>query len=210
MSGPDNLINEITLDCLMNKEQYQKYVLQKNIKKNNLKDIKFYRKRIYFLTKELLLSKEQPKDLLPEVKYAYENYVKTCINYFKVVDRNDIIQEDYVDVINDNDIILSEELNNLDEIIKEDTKKNPDEYLMRQVNIKKNSLDGFVTKKSNNQKELILPKEKNINLKDPSLKNKGIVKKKNITNNYEVKQNNKKISNAVEIDENEKKKNVDE
>ena len=24
MSGPDSLINEITLDCLMNKEQYQK------------------------------------------------------------------------------------------------------------------------------------------------------------------------------------------
>ena len=51
----DNLINEITLDCLMNKEQYNKYIAKKNLKRETIKDIKFYRKRIYYLTKEILV-----------------------------------------------------------------------------------------------------------------------------------------------------------
>jgi hypothetical protein len=34
---------------------------------------------------------------------------------------------------------------------------------------------------------MILPREKDINLKDPILKNKGIREKKNITNKYEEK-----------------------
>ena len=113
----DNLINEITLDCLMNKEQYNKYISKKNLKRETIKDIKFYRKRIYYLTKEMLLSKEQTMPVLPEVKNAFDNYVKTCINYFKVIDRNDIIQEDYTEFANNLDNINENiELNKLDEL----------------------------------------------------------------------------------------------
>jgi hypothetical protein len=194
----DNLINEITLDCLMNKEQYQKYISRKNTKKENVKDIKFYRKRIYYLTKELLLSKEQASPLLPEVKNAFDNYIKTCINYFKIIDRNDIIQEDFKDILDGEIDVINEmdEINEIEEIeeinknIIINTPKSPDNFFMRQVKIK-NSLDDFVKVKKNNPKEIILPKQKKINLKDPSLKNKGIVKKKNITNKYEDIQDNK-------------------
>ena len=35
------------------------------------------------------------------------------------------------------------------------------------------------------KEEPVLPKQKDINLKDPALKNKGIRKKKNINNKYE-------------------------
>jgi hypothetical protein len=210
----DNLINEITLDCLMNKEQYQKYISRKNTKKENVKDIKFYRKRIYYLTKELLLSKEQASPLLPEVKNAFDNYIKTCINYFKIIDRNDIIQEDFKDILDGEIDVINEmdEINEIEEIeeinknIIINTPKSPDNFFMRQVKIK-NSLDDFVKVKKNNPKEIILPKQKKINLKDPSLKNKGIVKKKNITNKYEDIQDNKnnEIKN-IEI-ENDKSKN---
>lgn len=207
----ENLINEITLDFLMNKEQYQKYILQKKPKKEHTREIKFYRKRIYYLTKELLLSKEQTMPLLPDVKNAFDNYTKACINYFKTIDNNDIIQEDYKDICSD---VNELDVNELDENIILDTKKNPDDYLMRKINIKKNSLDGFVGKKVNKPKEIILPKEKNINLKDPSLKNKGISKKKNINNKYEDIEDNKKIPTVDEFkektkifDENEKEKN---
>ena len=206
----DNLINNITLDCLLNKEQYNKYILNikqnindnvnQNIKKEN-KDIKFYRKRIYYLTKELLLSKEQQNTLLPEVKEAFNNYVKSCINYFKVIDRNDIIQEDYKDIINELDLL--NEINALNENIIIDENIDPNNYLMRKINVKQNSLDTFVKKKKN-PKEIILPKQKKINLKDPLLKNKGIIKKKNIINKYEETSDNKKISNATEVNENKK------
>ena len=202
----DNLINEITLDCLMNKEQYNKYIAKKNLKRETIKDIKFYRKRIYYLTKEMLLSKEQTMPVLPEVKNAFDNYVKTCINYFKVIDRNDIIQEDYTEFANNLDNINEsielnklDELNNLDEnnILTVD-QQDANNYLMRQIKIQKNSLDSFVKKKINNPKEIILPKQKNINLKDPILKNKGIVKKKNITNKYE-ETSDKKTSTHIEF-----------
>jgi len=211
----DNLINEITLDCLMNKEQYQKYISRKNTKKENVKDIKFYRKRIYYLTKELLLSKEQASPLLPEVKNAFDNYIKTCINYFKIIDRNDIIQEDFKDILDGEIDVINEmdEINEIEEIeeinknIIINTPKSPDNFFMRQVKIK-NSLDDFVKVKKNNPKEIILPKQKKINLKDPSLKNKGIVKKKNITNKYEDIQDNKNNeSKNIEIENDESKNN---
>jgi hypothetical protein len=198
----NNFINEVTLDCLMNKEQYNKYISKKNSKRETIKDVKFYRKRIYYLTKEMLLSKEQPMHILPEVKIAFDNYAKTCINYFKVIDRNDIIQEDYkefyqepieINELNEDKVLNESELLN--------KKEDANNYLMRQIKVKKNSLDRFVKKTSNNPKEIILPKQKNINLKDPSLKNKGIIEKKNITNKYEEIPN-KKITAHNECNEN--------
>jgi hypothetical protein len=48
-------------------------------------------------------------------------------------------------------------------------------------------------------KELIIPQQKEINLKDPILKNKGIDKKKNIINNYE--EDAKKQTNKIQKDE---------
>ena len=202
----DNFINEITLDCLMNKEQYNKYILKKKSKSENIKDLKFYRKRIYYLTKDLLLLKDQTIPVLPEVKIAFDNYVNTCINYFKVIDRNDIIQEDYKDVHH----VISDkigELNKLNDLHNLNTTEEADNYLMRQIKIKKNSLDGFVKKKINKPKEIILPKEKNINLKDPLLKNKGIVKKKNINNKYEDGTNEKTSTHA---EYNEKSETINE
>jgi hypothetical protein len=57
---------------------------------------------------------------------------------------------------------------------------------------------------------MILPKQKDVNLKDPSLKLKGIsksVKKKNIINTYEDKKKEKHTEK--EIPENENKKEND-
>jgi hypothetical protein len=33
--------------------------------------------------------------MMQDVTYAFENYVKTCIRYFKIIDESDIIQQDY-------------------------------------------------------------------------------------------------------------------
>lgn len=179
----DNFVNQITLDCLMNKEQYNKYLANNCSKKINRKDKRFYRKRIYYLTKELLLGTEEPVNLFPDVKYAFDNYVKSCIQYFKTIDSSDIIQMDYQNIEDSYNIG-----NSIPELNVEDmkSKEEADKLLMRSIYIAPSNLDNFVTRKlTKTPEEMIMPKQKNIDLKDPILKNKGICKKKNITNKYD-------------------------
>jgi hypothetical protein len=186
----EKFVNQVTLDCLMNKGKFS----NKSYNCVNKKDKKFYRKRVYNLTKELLLSKEEPSDLFPDVKYAFDNFVNTCINYFKVIDNNDIIQSDYQNINDSLNIGSTIKELNVDDI---HSQEQADKLLMKSIKIS-NSLDGFIKrKKIGKQNEIILPKQKDINLKDPSLKIKGIsnsFKKKNITNKYE-ENDTKKESN---------------
>ena len=84
----ESYINQITLDCLLNKPLYEKFVAQKISKQITKKEKKEYRKRIFLLTKELLMSDEERNDILPDVKYAFDNYVKACIHCFKIQDEN--------------------------------------------------------------------------------------------------------------------------
>jgi len=195
----DQLINQITIDCLINKSIYDKYMQSNITKLNNRKDKKFYRKRIFSLTKELLINQE-PENLFPDIKYCFENYVNTCIQYFKTIDNNDILQEDYSTILNEtylDDLDNLSNLNNLNNLnnIGENAAKE-DNLMMRSINIKSQTLDSFVTKKYiKKPDEMILPKEKNINLKDPILRKKGVIhsgKKKNITNNYDETNNTEK------------------
>jgi len=190
------LINQITLNCLMNKKQYEKYVASQVSKSMNEEEIKFYRKRIYCLTKELLLSKEEPINLLPDVKYAFDNYVKSCIHYFKVSDSHDILQKEYADIeeqqdnktqINVLNNVLNNDINNdinnyniKNKIINNNDLSNNetnniDKSLVRTIKTFHNSLDQFVTITSTRKPEgLILPKHREVNLNDPTLMNKGV------------------------------------
>ena len=212
------LINQITLNCLMNKKQYEKYVANQVSKSVNEEEKKFYRKRIYCLTKELLLSKEEPPNLLPDVKYAFDNYIKSCIHFFKVSDSNDILQQEYACIQEDkiqpeneetgeneeteetgeneeteetgenednednNDTGENEEI----EEIEETNKNKIDKTFMRTIKTFNGCLDSFVTVTSTKKiNDIILPKQREVNLSDPSLMNKGVFpseKKKNISN----------------------------
>lgn len=184
----ENYVNQVTLDCLMNKSQYNKHVANQKSRLVNKKDKKFYRKRVYNLTKELLLSKEEHENLFPDVKYAFDNFVNTCIHYFKAIDRNDIIQSDYPDYQN-----IKDSLNigsSIPELNVENIHSQEEANLLLMKSIKiNNSLDSFVKRTfTKAPEEMIIPKQKDINLKDPSLKTKGVsnsVKKKNINNKYE-------------------------
>jgi len=184
----ESFLNKVTLDCLINKDQYNKYVSNTIIKSINRKDKKFYRKRIYNLAKELLLSNEEPQNLMPDVKHAFDNFVNSCIHYFKIIDRNDINQEEYK--------LLTTTLNNIPELEVDDNiqnKEDADKLLMRSIKIEAPSLDQFVKiKYTKRPEDMFLPKQKEIDLKDPALKIKGILKsgkKKNITNKYDEKNN---------------------
>lgn len=180
----ENYINQITLDYLINKENYKKIGkassgnYSNSFKNANRKDKKFYRKRILNLTKDLLLFQENKDPILPDVKKAFEIYVKTCVEYFQTLDKSDIIQEEYNEL---------EELGALDILENIEYTENPntinvaDNLMMRSIKI--NPLDKYVKRTILKKEEPIIPIQKEINLHEPYLKNKGICKKKNITNN---------------------------
>jgi len=174
-------INQITLDCLLNKEQFSSHVNNKIKKSICKRDKKFYRKRVYDLTKILLLNKDKPENLLPDVKYAFDNYLMTCINYFKSIDNNDIIQNEYKDL----EYIINDNFEDLDDCNLDEANK----IMLRSIKLKP-TLDNFITKIPKKSDEIILPKKKEIKLDDPNLKTKGI-KKKNITNKYDEKKESK-------------------
>jgi len=184
----DDFVNQVTIDYLLNKDQYQNYLSNKVTKACNKKDKKFYRKRIYNLTRELLVTKEEQMPILPDVQYAFDNYVRSCIHYFKSLDNNDIIQEEYkyLDLLNTSleDIVMN------DNELKDETKdnsKNMDNLFMRSIPLQKKNLDSFVINKNKTNENIILPIQKEIDLKNPIIKNKGISKKKNIINIYDEK-----------------------
>lgn len=182
-------VNQVTLDCLLNKEMFNKHVKNQKAKSINKEDRKFYKKRIYNLFKEMLITKEEPENLFPDVKYAYDNFINSCIQYFKIIDNNDLNQEEYKNLDETPDIGNIPELD--DDNIK--TQDDANKLMMRSIKITTQPLDKFVKRKNTQpQEQLILPKQKEFNLNDPELKIKGINKKKNITNKYDETNNSKK------------------
>lgn len=189
-------VNQVTLECLMNKENYQKYVTQKKKSVVNKKDLKFYRKRIMSLTKEILYPEEDtthPK-ADPNITSIFQIYSKACIEYFKSLDTNDIIQEDYASLEAGTATAAA-----TTEIRAENmkTQEDIDKQFLRSIKVTEpTTLDKFVRRNPAVEKpEPILPKQKDINLRDPVLKNKGIRKKKNISNKYEEPNKNNEESN---------------
>ena len=193
----ESLINQITLDYLINKDLYAKCVTKQVVHENTKKDKRFYRKRISSLIKDLLLG-ESPENVTPDVKYAFDNFAKTCIQYFKMIDSTDIIQEDYTTIIeNENLAKLDNILGGTDELNQDDA----NQLMLRSINITAQTMDKFITKTNITQLDkIVLPKERNINLTDPLLKKKGIKsknknnKKKNINTKYE--ETNENAQNA--------------
>tara|TARA_X000000368_G_C22896508_1_gene652089 strand:- start:379 stop:906 length:528 start_codon:yes stop_codon:yes gene_type:complete len=163
----NNIIDE--LEYLMNPSMYEKWV-KKNEKSTNVSDlkgdIKFYKKRIIQLTKDMM----KGGHVTISVNKAYNEYMKSCVAYLKFLDTKDILQEEYKDVpeqldISDGDVD-GDPNNNL---------INPS-YLHKQNKIE-DYLD--ITKVSNvPEKATYLPEKKELKLKNPELKKKGIKKKK--------------------------------
>ena len=126
----------------------------------------FYKKRILALTKEMVKERYPTRDL----QTSFNVYVDTLIDYFKFIDQKDIIQEEYTDISGaesiPNNIHSYEEANDL---------------IMQKAQIVP-TMDDYVTRTIPFKKNIVLPQQRKINLRDPSLKRKGIKKKKNKSN----------------------------
>ena len=187
---------------------YQQIIKQqKEIKAaSNKSDIKFYRKRISSLTKDMLKGEIPNNDY---IKHVYDAYVNGLIKYFKTLDTTDIIQKQYDntlpasgnpasahDLVSSNhasvndpasandpalahDLFADDLISTADLMIKE-VKMN--DSLMRKYP-GPTTLDNFVIKKKNDSKEVrIIPVILDIDLKEPSLKIKGVKEKVKTSN----------------------------
>lgn len=170
-------IEEITLECLVNPVLSIKKLPNHTDSTTQLKtkEKKFYKKRILYHTQKWLEEKEEFAN--QDIQKAFDKYVRCMIQHFKTTDFNDILQEEFKELH-----MLEEVIDKEEESPHESHSKDPSFLLMkRSIPIieqkKKSTLDSFVKKieREGEQEETIfIPLRKKINLKEPSLKTKGI------------------------------------
>jgi hypothetical protein len=179
----EEYISNITLECLMNRDQYKRYKTQhvKNASTLYRKEMKFYKRRIYNLTKQLIQTEDPITHLPDDIKQSFRVFSESCIEHFKMQDKSDILQEGFIENVvidaSDQEVPFVEGIEDMNQV------------LLRSIKIREeNSLERLVKRTAIiNPSTMILPQEKELNLNDPSLKNKGICKKKNINNTYDGK-----------------------
>lgn len=161
-----NSINNLNLQYLTNPSAIKRY---EKMKENQLyyteEDLRFYRKRILHLTKDLLKGKVSESSL---VRDSYENYVKMCINNFKFLDKRDIIQEEYKN--------MEDKKTECKDINMEETNRK----ILRGTSLPgPKTIDKFIKiKRTKEKRKGELPQRKEIDIKNPELKNKGLVNRK--------------------------------
>ena len=155
----------ITLKFMAN-SLYQEIIGQTaQIKRPTREDYKFYKKRVFNMTKEMLKG-QYPNE---NIKEEHMHYVDVLIEYMKVQDRTDILQKDYVECsaleknIHPGDLVFD---------ISESAKG-----MMKENDVIGGPLDGFVvTKKIIIKEQQPLPIIRVVNIKTEEHKTKGIKK----------------------------------
>lgn len=194
-------INYITLEIMANSDTYNKY-----LKKNNLdhdavlkSEKKFYRKRITAMAKDILnnnINNNSDSPIDDIIINAFNNFARLCISHFKFKDTMDNIQGDYTDVgieNKSNTTIINHE--KIDEVQDNtNTINEANKLFMKQVDKKVITMDNFIIKTTPPQNEIIVPKTKEFNLKDPKYKKKDIKKS---SKNYKKDSNN--INETIDI-----------
>ena len=190
-SDNTNIMHNIDLEYLINPDQHKK-ITEKYEAANqvNKDERKFYRKRMLQLTRDLIAGEISNTNL----ESAFDNYMRESINYFKFMDKKDIIQGEYTEL---NQEIKKKQERKKQQTIEQDKKKkaskpepkktdkpqltgeNADELLINRTQLKDPCMNSFIKVKRNPmEKKHIMPKQREIDLTDPKLKRKGIKKKR--------------------------------
>ena len=153
--------------------------------KDNAEEVKFYRKRIIALFKELL----KESGVNREIKEIHTMFVSASIRYFEIMDKKDIVQGQHVQSehlpdedtsANADDLDLSPE--DLLESIGGTDLSTMDEAndLMMRKTITLANLDNYVITSQDNSanEKRIIPLKMEIDLKTHDLKTKGVPPKK--------------------------------
>ena len=131
---------------------------------NDEEDIKFYRKRILHLTKQLL--KNEIKTT-PSIKASFNDYINQVIMDFKFIDKKELLQKEYDDI----------KIESCKP--KEDFKLQVEnEKLIKKKTVKPKTMNDFIVQKNKKIKKYIPPKVKKYDIKTEDFKKKGINKEK--------------------------------
>jgi hypothetical protein len=183
-----NSVDDATLEYMVNVTQYEKYLRKNNIDYNTgfKRDLKFYRKRIISITKDLF--KNEMKDIDVTLNGVFNMYMKACISHLKFEDQSETIQKCYVcmGIVAGEQIAQEQQQQNctcndkLDALNAFELNK-ANELCFKPKEVKKLTLDTYVIKKSSSQKKepVVFPQQFKFNPKDPSFKYKGLKKQKN-------------------------------
>ena len=127
-------------------------------------DLKFYRKRILQETKNYL----REGRLESSIDRAFDNYADKLIEYYKFIDKKEIIQKEYEGMVDSSNNIV------MDIDILEENKK-----MMREVEPPVKTIKDFVNVVAEKpKKKRVIPKLKEFNLKKEELRLKGLKKEK--------------------------------
>jgi hypothetical protein len=191
-------MKDITLEFLTNPLYHNIINLKSSLtndNKINKHHLKFYRKRIIALSKEIL-NGNSPNESLKKI---HDDYVRAAIIYLKMVDTKDIIQEQYKSDLSNNEMGPNEmgpnemgsnemgpnemgpneilpDINTINFSNETTSVDNANQQMMRKI-VNISNLDNYVISTNTQNKEYILPTKKEINLHAPDLKTKGIKKK---------------------------------
>jgi hypothetical protein len=166
------------LEYLSNPSIYEKYKNNKKILDDQgfQNDKIFYKKRIIQLTKDLYNNNLDKYNVpLSEIQIFFDKYIFNCIQILKLLDKNDELQVEYKDFTE-----KEEKQTNID-MSYNVVEKDKELFKLKKTNTIE---DCYPIKKNIKNKKIDPPKQKEVNLKDPKLKLKGL-KKKNKTNIYE-------------------------
>jgi hypothetical protein len=184
--------NELTY--LIN-PQYQNQIHHSKSKQNkelSNEELKFYRKRIIQSTRDLFDDTYTPPISSSMIRESFLIYAASCINYYKTIDTNDIIQNQY-DTLNE--VVLSDNTDQYDKNNNEIEFSENNHLLFKQhktINTIEECMKISRVRHISNPE--IFPTKKKVNLRDPSLKIKG-VKKKSVSIITSVDDKNEKSDN---------------
>lgn len=162
---------ETTIEYFMNKKNYDKFKNLKmpEVKKQQIREKKFYKKRINNLTRQFM--KFQENDYPDFLVKAFENYIRSSIEYFKIIDHSDSLQNEYIGLHSLEEKLEEEEENIIIAPYQEEIKS-----LFMNKPTTNTLLDTFVTiKKEEKDVSMNIPQQKEINLSDPKFMVKGII-----------------------------------
>ena len=130
----------------------------------NKEELKFYRKRILQQTKNYL----REGRLESSIDRAFDNYADKLIEYYKFIDKKEMIQKEYEDM-KDSPKKKVKDMN-----LMEENKK-----MMKEVEPPVKTIKDFVSVVNDKpKKKRVIPKLKEYNLKKEELRIKGLVKEK--------------------------------
>ena len=177
-----NTVDDVTLAYMVNTAQYEKYLKKNHLDYDSVfkRDIRFYRKRIISLTKDLFKNQnETDKKQNADVTMvgAFNMYMRACISYLKFSDQSETIQKCYVclgitdgnqpneNIKNQKCICKNKNENELFELNK------ANELCFKPKEVKKITLDNYVIRKNMKKSEpVVYPQQFTFNPRDPIFK----------------------------------------